>query len=66
MKLNQGRFRLDMSKNLFYNKGDEVLEEVAERGGKCPISRNVPGQIGWGSELPDLFEDVAVYFGGVG
>lgn len=28
MKLNQGMFRLDMSKSLFYDEGDEVLEEL--------------------------------------
>ena len=34
------------------------MEEVAQRGGRCPIPGNIPGQVGRGSEQPDLVEDV--------
>jgi len=42
------------------------LEEVAQRGGRCPIARNIQGQVGWGSEQPDLVEDVPAHCRGVG
>ena len=29
-----------------------------ERGGRCPIPGNIQGKVGWGSEQPDLVEDV--------
>jgi len=35
-KLKEGRYRLDIKKIFFYDKGDEPLERVARRGGKCP------------------------------
>jgi len=34
----------------FYNKGGEELEQVARRGGGCPIPGNTQGQAGRGSE----------------
>lgn len=60
-KLNQGRFRLDISKNFSYDECDEVLERVAEREGRCSIPGKIQSQVGWGSELPDPYEDVAAY-----
>lgn len=39
---------------MFYSEGGETLEQVAQRGGGCPISGNVQGQVGRGSEQPDL------------
>jgi len=39
------------------NKGGEALEQVAQRGGKCPFSGNIQGQVGQGSERLDLMED---------
>lgn len=34
------------------------MAEVAQRGGKCPIPRNIQAQAEWGSEQPNLAEDV--------
>ena len=45
-------FRLD--NKIFYYEGGETLAQVAQRGGRCPIPRNIQGQIGWGSEQPHL------------
>ena len=39
-----GRFRLDIRKKFFYNKGGEALEQVAQRGGGCPILGDIRGQ----------------------
>ena len=43
-KLKEGRSRLDIRKKLFYS----------ERGGRCSIPGNIQGQVGQGSEQPDL------------
>ena len=37
------------------------LEQVAQRGGRCPIPGNIQGQFGLGSEQPDLVEDVPAH-----
>jgi len=42
------------------------LEWIAQRGGRCPIPGNIQGQVGWGSEKPDLIEDVPARCRGVG
>jgi len=39
-KLKEGRFRPDIRKKFFYNEGGETLEQVAQRGGRCPIPGN--------------------------
>ena len=51
---------------MFYNEGGETLAQVAQRGGRCPIPGNIQGQVGRGSEQPDLVEDVPAHCGGVG
>ena len=38
-KLKEGRFRLDIRKKSFYNQSGEALEQIAQRGGRCPIWR---------------------------
>jgi len=43
-----------------------MLAQVAQRGGICPIPANIQGHAGWGSEQPDLVEDVPAYCRGVG
>ena len=43
----------------------ETLEQVAQRGGRCPIPGNIQGQVGLGSEAPDLVEDVPAHCRGV-
>jgi len=34
----------------FYDKGDEALAQVAQKGGGCPVPGDTQGQAGWGSE----------------
>ena len=51
-KLKEGRFRLDIRKNFFYNKVDEMLEQIAQSGGDCPSPGDIQGQTGWDSDLP--------------
>ncbi|KAK4825521.1 hypothetical protein QYF61_000034 [Mycteria americana] len=47
-------------------EGGETLAQVAQRGGRCPIPGNIQGQVGRGSEQPDLVEDVPAHRKGVG
>ncbi|KAK4816211.1 LOW QUALITY PROTEIN: hypothetical protein QYF61_013449 [Mycteria americana] len=63
-KLKEGRFRLDIRKK-FYDEGGETLEQVAQRGGRCPMPGNIQGQVGQGSEQPDLVEDIPAHCKGV-
>ena len=49
-----------------YDECGKTLEQVAQRGGRCPIPGNVHGPVGWGSEQPDLVEDVPAHCRGVG
>jgi len=64
-KLKVGRFRLVIRKIFFYDEGGETLAQVAQRGGRFPIPGNIQGQVGWGSELPDLVVDDTAYCKGV-
>jgi len=43
-----------------------TLAQVAQRGGRCPIPGNIPGQVGRASEQPALGEDVPAYGRGAG
>jgi len=52
-KLKQG-----YKENILYNKDREVLAQVVQRGGVCPVPGDIQGQSGQGSEQPDW--DVAV------
>ncbi|KAK4816181.1 hypothetical protein QYF61_012471 [Mycteria americana] len=49
-KLKEGRFI-----------GSETLAQIAQRGGRRPIPGNIQGQVGWGSEQPDLVEGVPAH-----
>jgi len=60
-KVKEGRFRLAIKEKFFYDKGGETLAQVAQRGSGCPIPGNIQGQVGWGSEQPDLGEDVPAH-----
>lgn len=51
---------------MFYNGGGGTLAQVAQRGGRCLIPGNIRGQVGQGSEQPDLVENVPAYCRGVG
>jgi len=64
-KLREGRVRLDIRKNFFY-EGGETLERVAQRGSEGPIPGNIQAQVGGGSEQPGLVEDVPAYCKGLG
>ncbi|KAK4819013.1 hypothetical protein QYF61_024129 [Mycteria americana] len=64
-KLKEGRFRLD-KEDIFYSESGETLEQGAQRGCRCPIPGNIQGQVGRGSEQPDLVEDVPAHCKGVG
>ena len=57
-KLKESRFRLAV--------GGETLEQVAQRGGKCPIPGNIQGEVGQSSEQPDLVVDVPAHCRGGG
>jgi len=57
-KLRAGRFRLDIRKKFFYDKGDETLEQIAQRSSGGPIPGNIQGEVGWGSVQHGLVEDV--------
>jgi len=50
----------------FYDEGCETLQQVAQRGGRCPIPGNIQGQAGLGSEQPGLVEDVPTHCREVG
>jgi len=65
-KLKEGRFRLDIRKTIFTMRGGETLTQVPQRGGRCPIPGNIPGQVGRGSEQHDPVEDVPAHCRGVG
>jgi len=49
-----------------YNEGGETLEQVAQRAGRCPIPGNIQGQVGRGSDQPDLVEDDLAHYSRVG
>jgi len=49
-----------------YDEGCKTLEQVAQRGGRCPIPGNVQGQAGWGSEQAGLVVGVPAHCRRVG
>jgi len=51
---------------IFYDVGGETLEQVAQRGGECPIPGNIQGRVGQDSEQLDLLVDVPAHCRGVG
>jgi len=63
-KLKEGRLRPG-KEDLFYHEGRETLEQIVQRGGGCPIPRNIQGQVGQGSEQPGLIEDIPAHCRGV-
>ena len=52
--------------DMFCTEGGEPLEQVVQRGGRCPMAGNIQGQVGQASEQPDLVEDVPAHCRGVG
>lgn len=53
VSINRELFRIQI-RNFFYNDHGETLEQVAQRGGRCPSLGNIQGQTRQGSEKPDL------------
>lgn len=45
--------------------GGEALVQVDQGGGRCPVPGNIPGQIEWDYEQPDLRKDVLAHCSGV-
>jgi len=43
-----------------------ALEQAAQRGGECPIPEDTHGQVGRGSECPDVAVGVSVHCRTVG
>ena len=50
---------------VFYNEGDEAMEQVAQRGGG-PVLGDIEGKAEMGSEHPDLSVGFPVHCRGVG
>ena len=63
-KLKEGTFRL--KEEIFYCKGGNALEQVAQGSCGCPLPGSVQGQIAWGFEQLGLVEDVPARGSGVG
>lgn len=42
---------------VFYCENGEMLQQVPQRGRRCPIPGNIHGQAGQGSEQSNLVED---------
>jgi len=62
----EGRLRLGTREKLFYNNDVEALEQVAWRGGGCPIPEDIRGHNGPGSKQPDVDVSVPVHWRAVG
>lgn len=60
------KFHVNMRKNLLYCDGEGALEQAAQRGGACPIPEDTHGQVGQGSECPDVAVGVSVHCRRVG
>ena len=50
----EGRFWLDIRKKVFYDEGDEVLEQIARESCDCSIPGSIQGQVRWGPGQTDL------------
>lgn len=51
---------------VFYSKSAKALEQVAWRGGGCPIPEDIRGHNGPGSKQPDVDVSVPVHWRAVG
>ena len=50
----------------FYRKGGEVLVQVAQKDGGCPVPGDIQGRAGRGSEQHDLAVGFPVHCRGTG
>ena len=58
---------MDIRKKIFYNKGAEAVEQVAQRGGRCTEPGDSQGQMGGeGSEQSDVAVGVPIHCRRVG
>ena len=62
-ELKEGRF--SSKEEILYREGGEALAQVAQRSCGCPLPGSVQGQVGQGSEQPDLVEAVHAHGRGV-
>jgi len=62
----EGEIQAGAKEELVPHEGGETLAQVAQRGGRCPIPGNIPGQVGRGSEHPELGGDVPAHGRGLG
>jgi len=46
--------------------GSETLEQIAQSSSGGPITGNIQGQVGWGSEQAGLVEDIPAHCKRVG
>ena len=46
-------FAASLLQDLFHHKGSEAVEQIAQKGGGCPIPGDIPGQAGPSSEQRD-------------
>lgn len=51
---------------IFHDEGGKILQQVAQRGGKCPIPGNIQDQLGQDSEQHDKVDHVPTHFSGAG
>ena len=62
----KGEIQTGYKEENFYFKGCEAVAQVVQRDGGCPGLGDTQGQVGRGSEHPDLDVGVPVHCRGVG
>ncbi|PKU41182.1 hypothetical protein llap_8511 [Limosa lapponica baueri] len=65
-KLKEGSCRLDIRKQFFMLRMMKHWPKLPREVVDAPSLGNSQGQVGWGSEQPDLVEDVPAYCKGIG
>lgn len=51
---------------IFHDKSGKILQQVAQRRGKCPIPVNIQDQLRQSSEQHDKVEDAPAHLRGIG
>jgi len=65
-KYTTGKIEVEFMEEVVYNRCDEALAQVAQRGGGCPIPGSTQDQAGQSSEQPDAAVGVSVHCREVG